>query len=71
MSNGAEGQMAELPKGQGGKPSTRIFSWPLSRDMSAELRITGGDIKASHIEMLRQYLELVKSALASELEGAS
>lgn len=66
MPNGSEGQMAELPKGQGGKPSTRIFSWPLSKDMSAELRITGGDIKASHLERLRQYLELAKLAVESE-----
>jgi hypothetical protein len=66
MPNGLEGQTAEISKGQTGRPVTRIFSWPLSKDMSAELRITGGDIKASHIEMLRQYLELAKSALASE-----
>jgi len=48
------------------KQYTRRFSWPLSKEVTAELRLAGTDITPSHIEKLRQYLELVKTAFEGE-----
>ncbi|MBA3570911.1 MAG: hypothetical protein H0W34_02810 [Pyrinomonadaceae bacterium] len=46
------------------QPKVLQFSWPLSRDVSAEVRFTGADIRPSHLERLRAYLELAKEAVA-------
>jgi hypothetical protein len=43
-----------------------VFSWPLAKDVDAEVRVTGPEIKAAHLERLRQYLELAKAALEGE-----
>jgi len=43
------------------------YSWPLSKDINAQVLITGNGLKASHIEMLKRYLDIVKSAL--EIDG--
>lgn len=51
-----------------GRPSVRVFSWPLAKDVSAELRLTGEKISATHLERLRQYLALAKDALESDEE---
>jgi hypothetical protein len=37
-----------------------VFTWPLSKDIVAELRLTGSDVKPGHFEMLMKYLELAK-----------
>ncbi len=47
------------------KPGLRVFIWPLSREVSAEVRLTGQEIKSAHLERLRQYLELAKAAIES------
>ncbi len=39
------------------------YCWPLSKNIMADVVITGTDIDASHLEMLRKYLDLAKSAL--------
>lgn len=44
----------------------RVFSWPLAKDVSAELRLMGEEIKSSHLELLAKYLELAKKAIAGE-----
>lgn len=52
------------------KQTMRVFSWPLSKDISAEVRLSGAEeIKPAHLERLRQYLELAKAAVASDEEG--
>jgi len=40
-----------------------VYRWPLSKDLMAELRITGGTVTPAHLEVLRQYLELAKNAV--------
>ena len=50
------------------KSNVRVFSWPLSKDVSAEVRLSGGEIRSSHLEHLRKYLELAKDAMESEEE---
>ena len=43
-----------------------IFSWPLSKGVVAEVKLTGADITPAHLELLRSYLELAKQAMAIE-----
>jgi len=45
---------------------TRVFSWPLSKDVSAEVRVTGPDVRPAHLERLRHYLDLAKDAPAAD-----
>jgi hypothetical protein len=45
------------------------FSWPVSRDVTAEVKFSGGILKASHLEALAKYLELAKSAIETEDDG--
>ena len=44
----------------------RVFNWPLGQEVSAELRLAGDEITTAHLERLRQYVELVSSALEAE-----
>ena len=47
----------------------QVFRWPLSKGVTAEVRLTG-DIKPNHLERLREYLALAKAAFSSdELES--
>lgn len=47
--------------------SIHSFSWPLSKDMTVEVRFSGtGSISAAHFERLRKYLELAKETWADE-----
>ena len=48
------------------KQYTTQFIWPLSKEVTAELRLTGTDITPSHIDKLSQYLELAKTALEGD-----
>ncbi len=50
-------------------PGVRQFSWPLAKGVIAEVRLSGGEVKSAHLEMLRQYLELAKTAIDSDDEG--
>ena len=51
------------------RPGVRQFSWPLAKGVIAEVRLSGGEVKSAHLEMLRQYLELAKTAIDSDDEG--
>lgn len=42
------------------------YSWPLGKNIRAEVRIIGDGLQPSHLETLRKYLELAKDALASD-----
>jgi hypothetical protein len=55
------------PPHQGqGQTVLRVFSWPLSKGVTAEVRLSGGEIRPSHLEMLRKYLELAESGWEPE-----
>jgi len=43
-----------------------IYRWPLSKDLIAEVRITGGAVTPGHLEVLRQFLDLAKNAVETE-----
>ena len=46
-------------------PNRRLFRWPLSPDVTAELRLTGTEtITPAHLARLRQFLELAEDAIA-------
>lgn len=40
-----------------------VYRWPLSKDIIAEVKITGGPVTPAHLEVLRQYLDLAKNAV--------
>jgi hypothetical protein len=41
-----------------------LFSWPLSRDVSAEVRFTGAQVRPLHLERLINYLKLAREAVS-------
>lgn len=47
-------------------PAAKVFSWPLSKGVTAEVKLTGTSITPAHLELLRSYLELAKQALQLE-----
>lgn len=47
-----------------------VFRWPLGRDMSAEVILSGDRVTAQHLKRLRQYLELAEEALESDSKEA-
>jgi len=47
----------------------RVYSWPLGQSMQVEVRFRGGELKASHFELLANYLKLARQALVDELVG--
>jgi len=42
---------------------TFYFRWPVGSGVFAEVRFIGAGVTPTHVELLRQYLELVKAAL--------
>ncbi len=40
--------------------TTQTFSWPLSPDVKAEVKITGGELKPEYFDALRKYLDLAR-----------
>lgn len=44
----------------------QVFRWPLSRGVTAEVRLTGEEIEPNHLERLREYLALAKAAFSSD-----
>lgn len=48
------------------KAAALSFTWPLSKDLVAEVRFTNHDVRPEHIDRLTKYLELVKGALAAD-----
>ena len=44
----------------------RCYSWPLGPGVTVEVRFCGSDIGPPHIDLLREYLSLVKTALSKQ-----
>jgi hypothetical protein len=42
------------------------ISWPLGKNIRAEVRIIGDGPQPAHLETLRKYLELAKTALEGD-----
>jgi hypothetical protein len=49
------------------EPGT-FFRWPLSRGVVAEVRFIG-DAKPAHLDLLKQYLEVAKGAMTTEVDN--
>lgn len=43
--------------------ATTSFTWPLSKDLRAEVRFTGRGVTAQDLDLLAKYLELAKTAV--------
>jgi len=50
----------------GTRGQSRSFSWPVSKEVTAEVTFTGGNVNPAHIDRLAKYLELAKLALEEE-----
>lgn len=51
-------------------PTGRVFMYQLSPQITAELRFTGAtDLRPRHIDLLKSYLEVAKTALNEETDG--
>jgi len=46
--------------------ATRRFTWPLAKEIIVTVEFVGGEVLASHIDLLQKYLELAKLAMASD-----
>ena len=55
-------------RGTAGKPNVKILVFGLTKDVTAEVRLTGEKIKASHLEGLKQHIELTKKLWESDEE---
>lgn len=44
-------------------PEDRIYRWPLGPGLTVEVRFSGADLGPAHIDLLREYLDLFKTAL--------
>jgi len=53
------------------RPNVKTFTWPLSRGVTAEVRFSGGDVQANHLDLLAKYLELAKSAIETDDDDGS
>lgn len=51
------------PKSKAATMGTIKYCWPLSKNVMADVVITGSEISSKDLEMLRKYLELAKIAL--------
>lgn len=49
----------------GNSESETVYRWPLSRDVVAEVRFVG-EAKPSHLDLLKQYLDVAKAAMRIE-----
>jgi len=55
----------------GAAPGGTTYRWPLSKDVVVEVRFTGTDLRPAHLELLRKYLELAKTAMQAEIGDES
>jgi hypothetical protein len=51
------------------RTSPQIFTWPLSKGVTAEVRFSGGEVQPAHLDLLAKYLELAKSAIETTDDG--
>jgi hypothetical protein len=42
------------------------YRWPLAANVTVEVRFMGGNLMPEHVELLRDYLGLVKAALGAQ-----
>jgi hypothetical protein len=50
------------------RTAPKVFTWPLSKGVIAEVKFTGGEVQPAHLDLLAKYLELAKSAIETEDE---
>jgi len=48
-----------------GKPKDCCYCWPLGQGLMVEVRFLGPDLRPTHVDLLREYLNLVKTALST------
>ena len=62
--------LPNVPSAAGAKQGERSYAWPLSipRNIRAELKITGDELRASDIERLKKQIDLLLEALAEDPE---
>ncbi|HEY8368385.1 MAG TPA: hypothetical protein VIM86_03645 [Thermodesulfobacteriota bacterium] len=58
------------PPAADGPTRGRVFTWPLSRGVVAEVRFSDGELRPAHFEELRQYLRLAIAILGNDEETA-
>jgi hypothetical protein len=51
------------------RPPVKVFTCPLSKGVTAEVKFTGGELQTAHFDTLVKYLELIKLALQTEDGG--
>lgn len=71
--NGLHASAAHSPPGAAPTPPPahmRVFTWPLSKGVVAEVRFSGEALESAHFEELRRYLGLATSILGRERESA-
>jgi hypothetical protein len=49
--------------------TSRRFTWPLAKEITATVEFVGGEVSASHIDLLQKYLELAKLAVGVATPG--
>lgn len=49
--------------------TSQTFSWPLTPDVKAEVKITGGELKPEYFDALSKYLELARGFVTTFEEG--
>jgi len=47
------------------KREDQCFRWPLGYGIAVEIRFVGNGLRPGHIDLLREFLELVKTALSN------
>ncbi len=65
-STGAATESESKPKANALSGNAVKYCWQLSKSVMADVVITGPEISAKDIEMLRKYLELTKDALGDQ-----
>jgi hypothetical protein len=67
----APGEPREVGPSAAQRGRARLFVWPLSRGVVAELRLVGDDIRPVHFEELRRYLSLAMAIVAEDEASAT
>jgi hypothetical protein len=60
--------LGDAPRPAQSKGVTKVFTWPLSKGVTAEVRFSGGEVQTGHLDLLSKYLELAKTAIETEDE---
>lgn len=57
------GVLEQWKRAAAGPGDATCFRWPVDRDLIAEVRFLGANVRSVHIQRLLEYLTLVKNAL--------